>query len=514
MSLLAGTAKVEITCREEGAAAYVVSEKTKAHIPRELWDKKIAIDDPLYLKALVLDDGSRKYVLITMDVTAVGCRSITQDILGDSADDFMPALRKLLLAETGIPEESVTVSASHTHPPGRLLCDDAEQLEKAVWAVQEALQNLQPVNVGSASAVQDSLTYNRTLMMKDGSDCTLRSCNPYPPDDEIEAMRPVDPEVGVLRVDRLDGTPLGVVYNFGCHLLIGNHTTNITADFPGVTSSHVEKVLGHGVMAFFLQGAGGDISEIAQMDREHPKWGPGFGMTLGQSVLEAHAAAMPSEVGINIVSETVQFPLRTDISEKVAALRREQAEMTASFRYTNLSFKTFLPLYLKYSLNPDFPLHSAYRYLRAKESGEAGFRTLDSRNRRAIEKYLHSLKAMEKMATNEENIETHLRHQELIDVLGGPTVAAEIQGIRIGETVLISAPMEILAETGLRLKKSSPFSHTLVASISNGYLHYAPPATYYARGGYEATECLLAPKWEAIFHAAVEKIFEQLARAR
>ena len=508
--MLAGTAKTEITCREEGAAAYTVSEKTKAHIPKELWDKKIEIDDPLYLKALVLDDGTQKCVLLTMDTTAIGCRSITQDILGDSADDFMPVLREHLKKEAGVAPDCVTVCASHTHPPGRLLCDDAEQIRKAVGAVKEAIANMVPVRVGAGSAHQDKLTYNRTLMMKDGTDYTLRSCNPYPPDEEIESLRPIDPEVGVLRIDRLDGTPMAVVYNFGAHLLIGSHTANITADFPGVASNHVEKILGHDAMAFFIQGAGGDVSEVPQLDREHPKWGPEIGIALGQSVLEAFRAATPSDADMAITTEIVWFPLRTDIPKVVASLKDEQAALLASLRYTALNFKMFFPLYLKYSLNPEFPLHSAYRYKNAEDSRNAGFTTLDSRNRRAIAKYLSSLRAMESMARNEEKIATLLRQQEVIDAMGTTEVSAEVQGIRIGESVMITAPMEVLVETGLNVKRQSPFKNTSVASNANGYFHYAPPASYYSRGGYESTECLLAPEWEAIFEGAVGRIFHRL----
>jgi hypothetical protein len=73
--------------------------------------------------------------------------------------------------------------------------------------------------------------------------------------------------------------------------------------------------------------------------------------------------------------------------------------------------------------------------------------------------------------------------------------------------------MEVLAEIGFNVKKASPFKHTYVVSLSNGYLHYAPPASYYPRGGYEVTECLLAPEWEEIFQRAVEEIFAQLRRA-
>ena len=64
--------------------------------------------------------------------------------------------------------------------------------------------------------------------------------------------------------------------------------------------------------------------------------------------------------------------------------------------------------------------------------------------------------------------------------------------------------------TGLKLKKTSPFDRTYVVSLANGYLHYAPPASYYPRHGYEATECLLAPEWEKAFEGVVQDIFDAL----
>ncbi len=43
-------------------------------------EKGVKIKDPLYAKALVLDDGKTKVVIIAMDVTAIGGRKISQGI--------------------------------------------------------------------------------------------------------------------------------------------------------------------------------------------------------------------------------------------------------------------------------------------------------------------------------------------------------------------------------------------------------------------------------------------------
>jgi len=509
--LRAGVGKVDITCPEGELSYGLYPEKAMAHIPPQYREQKVEIDDPLFVRALVLDDGGEKVVLVTMDVTAIGARTISQYILYDSADDFMPRLRERVESELGIPGGRVSVSASHTHPPGRLLCDDNEQIDRTLEAIRRALDNMAPVTVGVGKGHEDTLTINRTFVMKDGTDYSYR---PEPPGDEIEKLRPIDPEIGILRIDRLDGGPLAVAYDFASHLLVGCREGKITADFPGVTSRYLEENLGADVTAIFLQGANGDIMEASYDDRENPRNKYDFGYQLGRSVLKVYRSIRTAPARIKVATRHVAFPLRSDIPEAVAAVRKKQAELSASMRYTGLSFKTFLPLYLKYSLHPDFPNHLPHRYMAADDCGDKTFRTLDKQNRTAVQKYLESLRAMELMATNELKIATLEKHQEIITELGGATVPAEIKGIRIGDCVLVAAPMEVLSEIGFKIRKMSPFGHTYIVSNSNGYLHYSPPASYYGRGGYEVTECLLAPEWEKMFYGVVEEIFKELEKEK
>ncbi len=512
-TILAGSGKVDITCRDKGVWKDLLSEKVKKHIPKEYLEKEIAVDDPLFARALALDDGNEKVVLITMDVTAIGARTISQNILSDSADDFMPKLRGRLERDFNIPGGNVSVCASHTHQVPRMLCSDEEQINKVAEAVKLAIDSMEPVTVGIGSGKEDRLTFNRTMMMKDGTDYTLRSCNPPPPDNEVEALRPVDPEIGIIRVDRLDGSPLAVVYDFGCHLLLGSPKGtggHITADHVGVTLKYLEERIGGNVTALFIQGAGGDIAEVNKCDIEQTRGSAEFGEKLGKSILEGYGKITTGPTNLKVVTKNAEFPFRTDIPDIIASLKQEQAEMQASLRYTSLDFKAFLPLYLKYKLHPEYPSHWAYRYLQARDCGNRDFEKMDERNKVAVEKYLDSLHKMEMMARNEEKIATLTKHQEIIGEIGTATVPAEIKGIKVGECVLITAPMEVLSEVGFNVKKISPFKYTYIVSIANGYLHYSPPASYYPRGGYEVTECLLAPEWEKVFMKTVENIFREL----
>ena len=487
-SLRAGVARSDITTDAEGAI----------------------IQDPLYAKVLVLDDGRTRAAIIAMDVTAIGGRRVSQRVLDDVGEDFLPKLRDRVQRELNIPGGHVLVNASHTHPPGRLLCDDEEQVDRTFDAVRRAVQNLTAVKVGAGSGYEDRITINRTLRLKNGRDWTIRHANPCPPDDEVAGVGPIDPEIGILRIDRMDGRPLAVVYNFACHPLFGDARGAITANFPGIASRVIEENLGHDAMALFLQGAGGDIIDVFFKDFEHPRDVEQLGTMLGLSTLKALRDVQTKDATLSIASETIALPRRTDIPERIAELQQEQTEVLGSLRSTSLNFKSFLPLYLKHVLNPDCPSDYSYRYMQAEKIGTDLLTDMDALNRRNLDKYLANIRAMERLARIQENMATLRKHQAINDESGEATIPAEVQGMKIGDCVLITSPAEVLVEVGLNVKRNSPYEHTFVAAFSNGYMHYGPPAEAYSRGGYEVTECLLAPEWQQTYEQKANEVIRRL----
>ena len=120
-TIYAGVSKIEITCEEGGTYDALLSEKAKKHIPIEYLGITLKIDDPLFARVLVLDDGLSKIVLVTMDVTAIGGRTISQNILSDSADNFMHDLRQQVEKEFNIPHFAFGLSlVGIALLPGRL----------------------------------------------------------------------------------------------------------------------------------------------------------------------------------------------------------------------------------------------------------------------------------------------------------------------------------------------------------------------------------------------------------
>lgn len=474
----------------------------------------VHVHDPLYVKAIVLDDGGTRLAMVTMDVTSIGGRTISQEMLFDVADDFMPRLRRRVEDELDIPGGHVMVNASHTHPfHGRMLCDDQQQLERAFDAIREATDKLEPVTLGTGVAHEDRLTVNRTLRLKDGKHWCVRMGNPSPPDDEVADVGPIDPDIGLVRIDRADGRPLAVIYHFASHLLLGVRPPSdktATADLPGFASKVIEDHLGHDAMAMFIQGTVGDVIEIRNKDFHRPKNAQDNGTLLGLTIVEAIKQIHPGDATLGVTSTTVEFTRRTDFQSAIDALLTEQDQLNASMVGASLNFKTFLPLYLQHLISPQYPAEDAHLYLQADKIGDDDLRSMDAENRKEIDRYLRNLRAMERITRIQNNLQTLRKHKMLSEKANQHAIPVEVQGLRLGDMVIVTSPAEVHVETGRRIKQASPFAKTFVASLTNGYLHYNPPADYFGKGGYEVTECVVTPQWERVFEDAAARVIGEL----
>lgn len=438
-----------------------------------------------------------------MDVLAIGG-------IGDLSDEFLPKLQERVERDLQIPASSLLVNASHTHPPGRILRDEEEIIKSTFDAIKEASQTLFPVKVGVGSGHEDRISMNRNLTLKNGQHWTIRHANPCPPDGEVANTGPMDPEIGIIRIDHLDGTPLALVYNFAVHLLFPDPQLSISSMIPGVASGIIEETLGNGALALFLQGAAGDIIDVGFKDFEKPREIETYGNRLAVSILQAYRQIQTGNPRLKVISQTVQLPRRSDIPQRIAGLQAEEEVLLASLQSTSLNFRSFLSLYLKQSVNPIFPASYSYAYLQASKVGDAAPPEMDRITQNLTDKYLQNIRAMERLALIQDDIATLRKHQQINEDSGEDTISAPVMGVRIGDCAIVTAPFEMLTEVSLDIKSTSPYKSTFIAAFTNGYMHYGPPASYYDKGGYEVTECLLSPEWESIYKGTVKIIWEQL----
>ena len=98
-----------------------------------------------------------------------------------------------------------------------------------------------PVTAGVGTGHEDRIMENRRLKLKNGREADVRRAYSLPPDEQIAEVGPVDPQIGILRLDKEDGQTLAVLYNFACHPIQGVPSGANTADLSGFASRVIER---------------------------------------------------------------------------------------------------------------------------------------------------------------------------------------------------------------------------------------------------------------------------------
>lgn len=473
--LRAGVAKVEIT-------------NTKV-LPR---------NDPLFVKALVLRRDATTAVLVTLDAVAVG-------EIGHVPNDYLATVRARLQKELDVPAAGVIVNASHCHGT---VCADVT--EKTVEAVRAAAANLVPVKAGVGVGTETRVSENRRLKLKSGKEVDVRHAYSLPPDDEVVGIGPIDPQIGVLRLERLDGRTLAVVYNFACHPIMGVNGDGNTADLVGFASAVIEENLG--AVALFVQGCGGDINPVRYKDVHHPRHAEPLGNTLGLCALRAARSIKCDATGpLAVRNEKLPLP-RADHSERIDTLVAEQARLVASLKGTSLDLRGFLELANKYNLSKEFPSYPSHLYLTEKAQGRDDLAKLDEANRKNLRAYLDNVLTMERITRVQTNLALLRRHEATNRAAGRKPLEVEVAGLRVGGFVLVTFPGELTVEIGLNVKKASPHKTTFVAGYTNGYVYYTPTAKQLRNPGAAQEDCdtLVAPEWEQRFYDRVADLLTKL----
>lgn len=457
-------------------------------------------NERLWVRALVLSDDETTAVMVTVDAVAIG-------EIGAIKNDYLSNVRLQLEQDLKIAPASVLINASHCHG---VVCDEIEQ--QTVQAVKEAWQKMVPVRVGVGVGHEDRIMENRRLKLKNGREADVRHAYSLPPDSEVVGVGPVDPEIGVLRLDRQNGQTLAVVYNFACHPIQGVPGGGNTADLTGFASRVIEDNLSEGTIALFLQGCAGDVNPVFYKDVDHPRDAEPLGNLLGLSTLKA-IRSIPSRdnATLRMISETLKLP-RADLTQRMETMQAEQARLVQSLKGTSLNLKTFLSLTAKYNLASEFPSYYSHRYLHDMQLGRDDLPRLDAENRRNMEQYVQNVCAMEELTRVQTNLELLKKHQSQNLAAGTGTIDVEVVGLRVGDFVLVTFPGELSVQIGLNIKQASPHDTTFVAGYTNGYIYYSPTAEQLANvgGAQEDCDCVLAPEWQKIFEHKVAEILKKL----
>src|SRR5205085_12472261 len=143
--------------------------------------------------------------------------------------------------------------------------------------------------------------------------------------DIVEVAGPIDPEVGVLGAWSLDGRYLGCLVNYTLHCtVIGG--LEVSADYPFYLDRAVRAVMGAESTTVFVNGAYGDVTQVANtILREQEfgeKWALRIGTVLGGEVLKVLAAMEPrEEARVQAATERILLRPRGVPPERLEAAR-------------------------------------------------------------------------------------------------------------------------------------------------------------------------------------------------
>jgi hypothetical protein len=276
--------------------------------------------DPLYARVLVLDDGHQATAVITLDLgRSFGLPQIAR-------------LREEVRREHGI--EQLMLIASHTHS-GPAIEDSYDDrvpewelraLERIARAIGEARSRLVPARIG-VGVGQVVIGHNRRVIQSDGSVKMLWR------NSTGQQTGMIDPTVGVIRVDDLQGLPMAILVNYACHpVVFGPDNLRYSADYPGVMARLVEASFGSqpgkAPICLFLQGAPGDINPMMDktpLPENAEELNREVGERLGREVARvAHLTKTesPANPEVAFISEELRFKNRWDLNTLSSILTR------------------------------------------------------------------------------------------------------------------------------------------------------------------------------------------------
>lgn len=201
-----------------------------------------SIYDRIYVRVLLLDNGTARAAVIVADVPAIQA--------GIHAD-----LIRKVAAQADIPPDHILLSASHTHNAirvdssssgGIIVGSDAftqRVLAATLEATRQAAVSLQPVRAGYAVG-KSHLVANRNEWSAEQ--------RRYIDGIDRSGTQLADPSLGVYKFETLSGELVALLLNYGIEPVVNEaQPGEISGDVPGAAARYVEQAAGGKAVALF-----------------------------------------------------------------------------------------------------------------------------------------------------------------------------------------------------------------------------------------------------------------------
>lgn len=444
--------------------------------PHASWGAQVhvlpdGIATDLYATVLVVEDGVERAAYCELEIVIL-------------SRDEANAIRAAVAGALEIDTDHVRVCISHNHagpPPSawnwtRLGQEALDTYFAALpsiveGAAREALFALKPARIGWGRG-ESHVAVNRRETSPTGRTVT-----------GVDFDGEIDPDVLVVRIDGIDGAPIGSI---GCYTMhptfLGPVNRVVSSDWPGQMRNVVESVTGAPML--FAQGATGDVGPGPKGFRDDLK-------------------ALRS-VGGQVGCEAA----RVYLSMNIPAVRYEHERVQESGA----------PL----SLWKAIPVDEPPAVVRARsiwiDLPLAEQLTIDEAEGRvaAAQQHLDDLKASD-APDSEVEAATFVTKRANMTLsrsrmyYGKASAKVELHLLQLGPVVFAGIEGEPFNATGKRIKAASPFPATWFGGYTGGWAGYVPTPEELARKGYEVDTSPFAENAATVLADQVIAALEEFA---
>lgn len=414
-----------------GAATSNITPWRGLSLAGSMRDRKMTlVHDELLTRAIVLDDGTTRIAIATID----SCMVPREIIL---------ATRAIAEEATSIPASNMLIAATHTHSApcsAPVFQSDPDPdytrflTQRAAEAIINANHRRQPARIGYGSGSLPDEVFNRRWFLKAGTmpdnpfgkKDTVKMNPPRGSEILVEPAGPIDPEIAFLALDDLNGKPLALLANYSLHYVGGTGGGETSGDYFSIFTNSIAQMLGQpdgdgpfvGIMS---NGTSGDINNI-DFTKAGKRQAPYEQMTIvaNKAAGEVFRAYQDVEfmdwVQLDAAERDIQLGVRKPTAEEVTEAKAIMAKAEGP------EMKTLQEIYARETVQlDDYP----------------------------------------------------------------DTVPVRLQALRLGNWAISAIPCEVFVEIGLELKAKTPFDKTFTMELANGYNGYLPTAKHHSLGGYE-----------------------------
>lgn len=429
------------------------------------------VDRDLHATVLVVDDGRER---------AAWCEAELVLVSGAESD----AIRAAVASELGLDREQVRFSLSHNHagpPPSswNWTTTGQEALDR-YYAVLPSLV------AGAARAAQLSMRPARFGWGRGTCHVAVNRREIAPNGRPVTGVNPegaIDPEVLVVRIDGVDGDPIGSIVGYTMHpTFLGPSNRLVSPDWPGHMRHVMEQVTG--APCLFAQGAAGDI-------------GPG---PKGFSDDLRAVRAVGGQVGCEAASVW--------LSLDVPAVRYEHERIWESGaplgKWRAVPIDEPSPVVRARSFTIDLPLGEQLPVEEAERRLAEAQRTLDDLT-------AASAPAAEIEAATFVVKRASMTRNRSVAYAGRTSTPVELHTLQLGPVMFAGVEGEPFSATGKRIEAASPFAATWFGGYTGGWVGYIPTPEERPKGGYEVDTSPFAAEAATVLETEVIAVLKRIA---